>query len=290
MTVALSGDGGDELFAGYTRYKFASQLTSKLFMQPHCLRRIEAMILNTMPEKFWSYAEMLIPTQLRHNNLPEKVKKFSKLLNSNYDDVYLNLIRNNISSNILLSDDLKKSVQSPIYRNITPSEITNFVEKMMFLDTVNYLPDDILTKVDRASMASALEVRVPFLDLKLVKLAWIIPLSVRFNIYNNKPVLRSILSDYIPLSYFDRPKMGFGIPLDDWLRGPLKEWMCDMLSNESIKHTGYFNYNTTQMLLNKHLREESNYGAFYGAWHQFRLGNINNKISILLRKDVEDAF
>ena len=132
----------------------------------------------------------------------------------------------------------------------------------MFYDTLNYLPNDILTKVDRAAMASSLETRAPFLDQNVISTAWRISkdLKINSNLRKNsgKVVLKKLLEKYIPQKLFIRPKCGFGIPLDDWLRGPLKSWAGDLLAEDNIKNSGYLKSEKITKLWDEHLSFKSN--------------------------------
>src|SRR5699024_4102094 len=133
-----------------------------------------------------------------------------------------------------------RNVTTGIY-DLNKIDNLSFIEKMMFVDMKTYLPDDILVKVDRAAMANSLETRVPFLDHRVVEFAWSLPMDMKIKNGQGKWILRELLYKHVPKSLIERPKMGFGIPLDDWLRGPLREWAFDLLSRENLSRHGFFN-------------------------------------------------
>ena len=169
----------------------------------------------------------------------------------------------------IFTDDLKDP-----YLHLRPDSITcdlpksissNLTYKMMFYDTLNYLPNDILTKVDRAAMASSLETRAPFLDQNVISTAWRLSIDLKINSNfkknNGKVILKKLLQKYIPQKLFTRPKSGFGIPLDDWLRGPLKSWAGDLLAKDNIKKSGYLKSELITKLWEEHLSFKSNHCA-----------------------------
>ena len=141
----------------------------------------------------------------------------------------------------------------------------NFIEKMMLTDTMAYLPEDILTKVDRATMATSLEARAPLLDFRIIEYAWQLPLNQKYAYGKGKLPLRALLSRYMPHDYFERPKQGFGIPVHEWLRGPLREWGENLLDKQTLKEDGYFNVSTVRTLWRNHLSGKQNYG--YELWN-----------------------
>ena len=212
VAVTLSGDGGNELFAGYNRY----HLVSKIISVPHNIRKTSAKILNLLSNNSLVGIEnLLIRSGLIKNNyqLSDKISKFSYLLNKkNFEELYQNLLFNyidNTDDNIVLNSTDKIDLTAS---HELPETIKEIKEKMMYYDTLIYLPDDILCKVDRASMAVGLETRVPFLDKDVIEFAWKLPLSQKINNGKSKYILREILYDYLPKDLIERPKTGIGVP------------------------------------------------------------------------------
>ena len=266
VTVSLSGDAGDELFGGYNRYLMAPRLWSKLSKVPVLFRKIAGMILIAVPIQYWDWMfkqyKKLNKKQNDFVHFGEKVHRFAsrlRFLNSE-DDLFLSLISEPSADQIALRNATDSKIDS-----INPSFLTDplptngvndLASKMMYLDTLNYLTDDILCKVDRAAMGNSLETRVPFLDHKIVELAWRMPLEMKINDSEGKSILRNILYKYVPKKLIERPKAGFSIPLGEWLRGPLKEWAEGLLESSRIVEEGYLNSNYVNQLWIDHLTEK----------------------------------
>ena len=266
VTVSLSGDAGDELFGGYNRYLMAPRLWSKLSKVPVLFRKIAGMILIVVPIQYWDWMfkqyNKLNKKQNDFVHFGEKVHRFAsrlRFLNSE-DDLFLSLISEPSADQIALRNATDSKIDS-----INPSFLTDplptngvneLASKMMYLDTLNYLTDDILCKVDRAAMGNSLETRVPFLDHKIVELAWRMPLEMKINHSEGKSILRNILYKYVPKKLIERPKAGFSIPLGDWLRGPLKEWAEGLLESSRIEEEGYLNSNYVNQLWIDHLTKK----------------------------------
>ena len=258
LTVALSGDGGDEFFGGYNRYFIGGKIWKKLKNLPWPVRKIIGEIGLKIPyKKEASYSNLF-----RIDQLGNKIYKLSERLRyiKNDDDFYYSLLTQWKDLNSILRNQVLDVNYLPyLLRKQLPFEIENdLVSKMMAYDSLNYLPNDILTKVDRAAMATSLETRAPFLDHRVIELSW--RLNNRFKINNNKNfsksnkwVLRQILYKYVPAEMIERPKAGFAIPIAKWLRGSLKQWTNDLISKEMIKKSGYFNEETVDMLWQDHL-------------------------------------
>ncbi len=236
VTVSLSGDGGDELFAGYNRYFWTSRLWNTVGWAPASLRkRIAKGVLAVSPQA-WS-------TILNKSGFPnpgDKVYKLANILASpNPEAIFLDLVSQwkNPSEIVIEGKEPLTSITDPARWINTPT----LSEKMMSLDMVTYLPDDILAKVDRASMGTSLEARAPFLDdHETVELAWKLPLKMKIRDGQGKWILRQVLYRHVPREMIDRPKMGFGVPIDTWLRGPLRSWTENLLNENRLQQEGYF--------------------------------------------------
>ena len=244
VKVALSGDAGDEIFGGYDRYKFTEGLWKKLLIAPAPLRNFLSHMINKISpsslEKIIQYLKFVIPQANNWSNISHKIQKTAGILSSNsLKDLHYSLLSNwGISSDIVMN-----SKEPPTFFTDNFSKLGDFKESeaMMILDTLMYLPDDILCKVDRSSMANSLETRVPFLDHRIYEFAWTLPHNLKLNKNDTKWILRKVLDKYIPKNLIERPKMGFGLEIENWLRGPLKDWAEDLLNDSTIKNDGYFN-------------------------------------------------
>jgi asparagine synthase (glutamine-hydrolysing) len=231
VTVALSGDGGDELFGGYNRYFIGQKLFHRLAALPHWLRPTLGRLLTSIPPRMWDVAL----SRLLHQSRPgDRVHKVARVLAADDPDaMYFELV-SHWSGVVLGATDR----QTPLSDRTAWPPLHDPVERMMYFDQLSYLPDDILTKVDRASMAASLEAREPLLDHRLVEFAWSLPLSMKVRGGKGKHVLRRVLDRYVPRPLIDRPKMGFGIPLETWLRGRLRDWAESLLNPSALNAHG----------------------------------------------------
>jgi len=234
VTVALSGDGGDELFGGYNRYLFVSDYWKRLTRIPHPLRRVAASGLAAASPASWDAAfrvlSYVLPSHLQPALPGQKIHKVASVLASST----LHELQSRLVSQWANPETVLLSPDGVAHARPVPLELAAGIPptgEQMAWDMSTYLVDDILTKVDRASMRVGLEARVPLLDHRLVEFAWEIPLSLKFRNHSGKYILRRLLERYVPRDLFERPKMGFGIPIDSWLRGPLKSWASDWLSS-----------------------------------------------------------
>jgi asparagine synthase (glutamine-hydrolysing) len=257
VTVALSGDGGDELFGGYNRYQLAQRFWRKLALVPRPLRRAFAQVLRALPADSWSSLFNLVPTGARPAQAGDKLHKLASILA--LDDagaVYRELVTHWEPATIMPGVDEPKGV---VWDETVARDFPGGFERSQFLDLVTYLPDDILTKVDRASMAVALEVRVPLLDHRVVEFAWRIPRQDLIRDGISKWPLRQVLYRHVPPELIDRPKMGFGIPLGEWLRGPLRDWAEALLDERRLKEPGLVDAAVVRRHWQQHLSGRHNW-------------------------------
>jgi asparagine synthase (glutamine-hydrolysing) len=246
VTVALSGDAGDEVFGGYNRYFFAPKIYNRLQMIPAPLKKMVISGIDTVPNSIW---DKILPFST------DKLYKLASVLDvkSEYE-IYNRLISHwKEAENPVLSEDFLCNYE------FDNDERMSFEEKMMMLDTNTYLPDDILVKVDRAGMAVSLESRIPFLDHRVVEFAWSLPLEFKIKNGVGKRILRDILHKHVPRELIDRPKMGFGVPLDSWLRHELKEWAENLLDEQKIKSAGLLNYSIIKKKWDEHQSGKMNW-------------------------------
>jgi asparagine synthase (glutamine-hydrolysing) len=237
VTVALSGDGGDETFGGYDRYFYGVKLWRGTRRVPGPMRPLIRGAVTSVPASAWDIAGHLIPARWRPVRFGERVHKAARLLDLNGPEaIYRRLV-----SQWQDPDDVVVDGREPkgmLWDKMVRPTMPDFFSRMQFLDTLTYLPDDILTKVDRASMAVSLECRVPLLDHRVVEFGRRLPHKLKERSGKGKWLLRQVLARYVPTALVERPKMGFGVPIDHWLRGPLRDWAEALLSRESLVRHG----------------------------------------------------
>lgn len=256
VTVALSGDGGDELFGGYYRYQLATSLERWFGKGPRCLRTGLANIISAVPAHRWSSLLSVFPASIRPWQVGDKLHKFAAVLPCNDgSDIYRQLLTHWNPAAVAPTAPEKKGV---LWDPNVDACFPNLLTRMQYLDAVTYLPDDILTKVDRASMSVSLEARVPFLDHRVFEFAWRLGLDKRVRNGVTKWLLRQVLYRHVPRELIERPKMGFAVPLGDWLRGPLRPWAEELLEEKRLSAEGIFNAQVIREAWKHHLTGDRN--------------------------------
>jgi len=244
VKVSLSGDAGDELFCGYNRYAEAQELWRKLSNLPVGLRKVLARGITSLPPHVWDSLfgpiQRLLPEGLAHAKMGDKLHKGAAMMSSQTPAELYRLL---VSQWSLTSGLVIGAVEPPTVWTDTAQQphAEHFIQDIMSVDMLTYLPDDILCKVDRAAMGASLETRVPFLDHRLVEFVWQLPLDYKQHKGISKWLLRQILYKHVPRELIERPKMGFGVPIDVWLRGPLRAWAEELLSESRLRREGYLN-------------------------------------------------
>jgi asparagine synthase (glutamine-hydrolysing) len=242
VTVSLSGDAGDELFGGYNRYIGVNNWWPKINSMPYWLRIfLSSKILSISPltwEGFEELSSKVISKRIPVGGLSNKMQKVGSVLGvKDESELY-----NHFVSNWSFPEEVVLKAVEPIIPNIADEiNFDDTISKMMAMDTMKYLPDDILVKLDRAAMSVSLETRVPFLDHRIIEFAWTLPLSMKIRSGQGKWILRQLLDKYVPNKLTERPKTGFNLPIDKWLRGPLKDWAEELLDEKRLIREGYLN-------------------------------------------------
>jgi asparagine synthase (glutamine-hydrolysing) len=265
VTVSLSGDGGDELFGGYHLYFLSQSIWNKIGWLPTPARYSVATMLQLLPPQAWSrvfkFTRPLLPSAVSRELRGDRVHKLANAVRvRSRDEFYKQMVSFWPGRTRLVVGAQEPNGISDI--GTAPPALGHFVQRMMFRDLVSYLPDDILAKVDRASMGVSLEARVPMLDHRVVEFAARLPMHLKVRGHTGKWLLRQLLYRYVPESLVERPKMGFGIPLGTWLRGPLREWAEDLLDETSLRNDGYLQPKPVRQLWHDHLAADRDWGAY----------------------------
>lgn len=268
VTVSLSGDAGDELFCGYNRYLLASSMWNKISALPAGSRRLAARGITALSPERWNALlrplQGALPASLRHANLGDKLSKGAGVLAAgSLDKLYLGLVSHwNDPTSVVIRGSEPPTLltgQAPQLPGLDD------IQRMMALDTLTYLPDDILVKLDRAAMGVSLEGRVPFLDHRVVEFAWSLPQNLKLRNGVGKWVLREVLYRHVPKALIERPKMGFGVPIGEWLREPLRDWAESLLDEARLQREGFFHPAPIRQKWAEHLSGRRNWQ--YHLWN-----------------------
>lgn len=266
VTVCLSGDAGDELFAGYNRYFWATSLWRRLGRVPPGLRKMLADALSAVPvgayNNFFGTFGSMLPARLRVSNPGDKLHKLAEVIGAPSPEALYRELVSQWRGALPLHGIAEPStlVADPDRWPVLPG----FSERMMAVDTLSYLPDDILVKVDRAAMATGLETRVPFLDARVIDFAWSLPFRQKVRNGQGKWLLRQLLYRHLPAQLVERPKQGFGVPIEHWLRGPLRDWAEDLLSPTALSEDGLLEPAPIRAMWKRHL---SGRNVQYALWN-----------------------
>jgi asparagine synthase (glutamine-hydrolysing) len=264
VSVSLSGDGGDEVFGGYNRYIYAQRMFGRVRKIPVSVKRTFSKAISSMSEEKLDKIFGAI-TRKSYSNIGDKLHKAASILSADsVHDSHFKLVSqiHNPENWLINSNEYKTKFNDDISR----FKGLNSVEKMMGYDLITYLPTDILTKVDRAAMAVSLETRIPFLDPDVIKFSASLPINYKIKNGVSKWILRELLYKYVKKDLIERPKMGFAIPLAEWLRGPLQDWAESQLSEKRLSQEGFFNVDFVRTKWLEHLSNKKN-------WHH-QLWNV----------------
>jgi len=276
VTVSLSGDGGDEVFAGYNRYFWVKDIWKKIgWINRDSRNALAGMLIAMSPEKWENIFHNLgnvLPKKARQRTPGDKIHKLADILSAAGPyDMYAGLVSHWPDTDVLVPGSKEPlTVITDGNARMGGSDLT---EEMMYKDAMTYLPDDILVKVDRASMASSLESRAPFLDHRVVEFAWSLPLAMKVKGREGKRLARELLYKYVPRKLVERPKMGFALPIDGWLRGPLRPWAEELLDESKIHREGFLNYLPIKKKWEEHVSGRRNWQyllwdvLMFQSWH-----------------------
>ena len=263
VTVALSGDAGDELFGGYNRYIFSEKTLNNVLKAPSAIKKLVSKIILSLSEEKWN--RLLSGSMSKSfSNIGNKLHKTADILSSkSIRDLHFRLVSqiHNPSEWIKHTNEYESKLNDDIDR----FKELNSIESMMAYDLISYLPTDILTKVDRAAMSVSLETRIPFLDIDVIEFSSSLPIEYKIRNGVSKWALREVLYKHVPKDLIERPKMGFGVPLAEWLRGPLKDWAESLLDEKRLHQEGFFNVEFVRDKWLQHLSGNRNWS--YQLWN-----------------------
>jgi asparagine synthase (glutamine-hydrolysing) len=267
VTVALSGDGGDELFAGYDRYGVTTSIWKSAGRVPHVLRSATRTAIKSLPPRFYDAAlgwtRERLPSFGGPSTIGDKAHKFADVLEfRSFSALYRRLVSLWAQPEQLLAG--YEEAPTIFEDGALSADFPDLTSRMMFIDLVTYLPDDILVKVDRASMAVSLEARVPLLDHRVVEFACQLPMSMKVKGTTMKWALKQLLYRHVPSELVERPKMGFGMPIDSWLRGPLRDWAESLIDESRLRREGIFDPAPIRRKMDAHTSGERNW--HYHLW------------------------
>ncbi len=274
VTVALSGDGADELFGGYRRYVWARRIWNTVRWMPPVVRRRLGTVIQHTPISAWHRIAGAVPGLAR---LGDRAHKFGNHLAraNSVDELYGSLMTDWPADPVIVPGARRLATS---FDAAAIAQLTDPEHRMMMRDSLTYLPDDILHKVDRAAMGVSLETRVPFLDHRVAELAWRMPLRMKIDAGRGKRVVRELLYRFVPRELVERPKMGFGVPIDSWLRGPLRQWAEQLLDPSRLRHDGFFDPASVRAAWNEHLSGRRNLQdqiwtvLMFQQWHDSQRG------------------
>tara|TARA_B100001057_G_scaffold490678_1_gene579430 strand:- start:3376 stop:5295 length:1920 start_codon:yes stop_codon:yes gene_type:complete len=257
VTVALSGDAGDELFGGYNRYIFSQKMFKNISKTPNSIKKLMSKIMFSLSEENWNFILGRLMRN-RYSNIGHKIHKTANIVSSkSIRDLHFKLISQIQNPSDWLKDS--NEYESVFNDNEDRFKELDSVEIMMAYDLISYLPTDILTKVDRAAMSVSLETRVPFLDPDVIQFSASIPMEFKIRNGVTKWLLREVLYKHVPKDLIERPKMGFAVPLAEWLRGPLKDWAESLLDEKRLHQEGFFNVEFVRDKWSEHISGRRNW-------------------------------
>ena len=277
VTVSLSGDGGDELFGGYQRYINARQFWETVRRFPHFTRKALARFIRVCKpatyDRLIGRLGPLLPRLARPSSVGERMYRLAEVMTvRNPEELYRQLVSYWKSPTEVVLN--AKEAPALLTQSSDWARLADISQRMMFLDLATYLPDDILAKVDRASMSVSLEARVPILDHRVVEFAARVPISMKIRSGQGKWLLRQVLYRYVPRELVERPKMGFSVPIEDWLRGPLRDWAEGLLNQDRLRREGFFRSEPIRELWAEHLSGQRNWQGhlwnvlMFQAWRE----------------------